>query len=244
MFKKGYVLPSSKLRYHLGHKSWHRLYFWACLQSIVSQVNILTPVTCEKSRSSLEFHGRPSLNLWSLPKAWNWYETRISVCSDDYLCIATLQYVGVDWCFCHLYFCISIWLIVHAVQLSNDFILIFADSFSNFFTGIDMTATQLDMILHNSVESSIIHSLLLKHFETFYYDLMRSKDYTRVMEEPRSDNYTSKDVMRNIRFWIQNGTIWAQLYTWSIIPYNAHRVRQHQEDFKPFYSNTFIFFIF
>jgi len=108
----------------------------------------------------------------------------------------------------------------------------------------DMTPTWLGVILHDSVESSVIHSLILKHFETFYYNLMQLKDYTRVMEKPWSDNYASEDVMCNIRSWIQNGTTWARLYTWSIIPYNAHRVRQHQGDFKPFYSNTFIFFIF
>jgi len=36
----------------------------------------------------------------------------------------------------------------------------------------DTTATRLGMILRNSVESSVIHSLILKHFETFYYNLM------------------------------------------------------------------------
>jgi len=108
----------------------------------------------------------------------------------------------------------------------------------------DMTATWLGMILRDSVESSIVHSLILKHFEIFYYNLMQPKNYTRVVEEPWSDNYTSEDAMHNIRSWIQNGTTWARLYTWSIIPYNAHGVRQHQGDFKPFYSNTFIFFIF
>jgi len=77
----------------------------------------------------------------------------------------------------------------------------------------DMTATQIGMILRNSVESSIVHSLILKHFETFYYNLMRLKDYTRVVEELQSDDYTSKNVMRNIRSWIQNGTTWARLYT-------------------------------
>jgi len=65
------------------------------------------------------------------------------------------------------------------------------------------------MILCDSVESSIIHSLILKHFETFYYNLMRSKEYTRVVEEPQSDDYVSEGVMRNIRSWIQNSTTWA-----------------------------------
>jgi len=109
--------------------------------------------------------------------------------------------------------------------------------------GDDTTATRLGVILRDSVESSVVHSLILKPFETFYYNSMWPKDYTRVMEKPRSDDYASKDVMHNIRSWIQNGTTWAWLYTWSIIPYNAHGVRQHQGDFKPFYSNTFIFFI-
>jgi len=35
-----------------------------------------------------------------------------------------------------------------------------------------MTTTWLGMILHDLVESSIIHSLILKHFEIFYYNLM------------------------------------------------------------------------
>ena len=69
------------------------------------------------------------------------------------------------------------------------------------------------MILLDSVESSVVYSLILKHFETFYYNLMQLKDYTRVVEEPRSDNYASKDVMCNIRSWIQNSTTWARLYT-------------------------------
>ena len=73
----------------------------------------------------------------------------------------------------------------------------------------DTTATWLGMILRDSVESSVIHSLILKHFETFYYDSMQPKDYTRVMEEPRSDDYANEDVMHNIRSWIQNGTTWA-----------------------------------
>jgi len=77
------------------------------------------------------------------------------------------------------------------------------------FTHSDTTATWLGVILCNSVESSIVHSWILKHFETFYYNSMQPKDYTRVMEEPQSDNYASEDVMCNIRSWIQNGTTWA-----------------------------------
>jgi len=36
----------------------------------------------------------------------------------------------------------------------------------------DTTATWLGVILRDSVESSIVHSLILKPFETFYYNLM------------------------------------------------------------------------
>jgi len=36
----------------------------------------------------------------------------------------------------------------------------------------DMTATRLGVILRDSVESSVVHSLILKPFETFYYNLI------------------------------------------------------------------------
>jgi len=36
----------------------------------------------------------------------------------------------------------------------------------------DTTTTQLGMILHDSVESSVVHSLILKPFEIFYYNSM------------------------------------------------------------------------
>ena len=38
--------------------------------------------------------------------------------------------------------------------------------------GDDTTATRLGVILRDSVESSVVHSLILKPFETFYYNSM------------------------------------------------------------------------
>jgi len=44
--------------------------------------------------------------------------------------------------------------------------------------------------------------------------------------------------MHNTGSWIQNGTSWAWLYTWTNIPYNAHWTRQHQEDFQTLLIQT------